>query len=77
MFAHALLLIPSVVRHAGKGENDRIVRDVVLLYIVFLLDRAKIPIVQKCFVALAFFSIIAEIINDLTYKVLVSNPILN
>jgi len=62
----AILLVPSFF----CSDNERRLRDSLLLATVFLLNRNGISSPRTIFVASASFVLIAEIINDVTYRIL-------
>ena len=58
----------------SQHRLDCAVRDVVLLSIVYALDVLKVPIARKTFVFLVVYSLASDIFDDLTFKLVQSNP---
>ena len=70
-----LLLLPSIMSSLeSQHRMDCAVRDVVLLSTVYALDMLHVPIARKAFVFLLFYSLLSDIFDDLTFKIMQSNP---
>lgn len=58
----------------SQHRMDCAVRDFVLLSTVYALDMVNVPIARKVFVFLLFYSLVSDIFDDLTFKLIGSNP---
>lgn len=70
-----MLLLPSALSSLDSDTRfDSAVRDVALLCFVYFLQAVHIPLARSIFVTLAVYSLLSEIVDDLTYKRVDSNP---
>jgi hypothetical protein len=70
-----LLLLPSALSSLDSDARfDSAVRDVALLVFVYFLQTVKIPFARSIFVSLAFYTLLSEMVDDLTYKLVEPNP---
>ena len=70
-----IILIPSLfsISTIEYTANVQIVRDFVLLSLVFALKKFQITAPYTIFVSLGLYSLFCEMINDLSYKLLSPN----
>jgi hypothetical protein len=70
-----LLLLPSALSSLDSDTRfDCAVRDVALLLFVYFLQVVKLPFARSIFVSLACYTLLSEMVDDLTYKLVQPNP---
>jgi hypothetical protein len=69
-----LLLLPSALSSLDSDTRfDYAVRDVALVCFVYFLQAMHIPFARTIFVSLASYSLLSEMVDDLTYKLVEPN----
>ena len=70
-----MLLLPSALSSLDSDTRfDAAVRDVALLCFVYFLQAVHIPLARSMFITLAVYSLLSEMVDDLTYKLVASHP---
>jgi hypothetical protein len=70
-----LLLLPSFMSSLESEHRfDCAVRDFALLFAVYSLDVLKVPIARTAFVFLVVYSLVSDIVDDLTFKCIAADP---
>lgn len=67
------VLIPSLFYISSKEYNIQIVRDFLLLSLVLAIRKFNISAPYTIFVSLGMYTLLCEMINDLSYKLLPPN----